>query len=180
MTTTSPCLYVIATAAPPVLRLTELLDELAASGWDSWVITTPAAATWIDTEALAAHTGHPVRVQPRLPHEQDPLPKADAVLAAPLTFNTLNKWASGISDTLALGLLNEALGLRLPITAAPVVKAALQRHPAYGVSLRTLRRCGVQVLDPDAVTVRTADDVTSQDWPTIVEALNRQFSNALE
>jgi hypothetical protein len=36
------------------------------------------------------------------------VPEADAVLAAPLTFNTINKWAAGISDTLALGLLSSS------------------------------------------------------------------------
>jgi phosphopantothenoylcysteine synthetase/decarboxylase len=39
------------------------------------------------------------------------LPRADAVAIAPATFNTINKWVAGISDTFALGLLNEAIGL---------------------------------------------------------------------
>jgi Flavoprotein len=34
----------------------------------------------------------------------------DAIIVAPATFNTINKWAVGISDTLALGLLTEAIG----------------------------------------------------------------------
>ena len=36
------------------------------------------------------------------------------VRGRPLTFNTVNKWANGITDTLALGLLNEALGAGRP------------------------------------------------------------------
>jgi hypothetical protein len=35
------------------------------------------------------------------------------VVVAPATFNTINKWALGIIDTLVLGILNEALGLGL-------------------------------------------------------------------
>src|SRR5215510_10655650 len=60
----------------------------------------------------------------------DVLPPATAFAAAPATFNTINKWAAGISDTLALGLLNEAIGLGLPIVAVPWPNAALARHPA--------------------------------------------------
>jgi phosphopantothenoylcysteine synthetase/decarboxylase len=74
------------------------------------------------------------------------LPPADAFAAAPATFNTVNKWAAGISDTLALGLLNEATGLALPIVTVPWPNAALARHPAFGRSISTLRGCGVRVI----------------------------------
>ena len=65
---------------------------------------------------------------------------------APATFNTINKWAQGISDTLALGLLNEAIGLRLPIVAVPWPNAALAVHPVFLRSVSTLREWGVTVL----------------------------------
>ena len=123
-------LYVIASSAPPVLRLAELLQQLHSRGWNACVILTPVAASWADRDSLADVSGHPVRVHPRVPHKQDPLPAADAVLAAPLTFNSLNKWASGHSDTLALGLLNKAIGLQQVVVAAPCIKTALRRHPA--------------------------------------------------
>lgn len=116
-------------------------------------------------------------MQPRLPHEPDPLPRADAVVAAPLTFNSLNKWAAGISDTLALGLLNEALGLGLPIIAAPVVKEALRRHPAYGAATATLRSCGVHLLDPDATIVRLSDGTVDLDWKAVVGKLNEAVTS---
>jgi phosphopantothenoylcysteine synthetase/decarboxylase len=139
--------YVIACSAPPVLDLARLLELLTERGWASYVILTPVAATWVDVDALADASDHPVRVEPRTPADPDPLPPADAVIAAPLTFNSLNKWAAGISDTLALGLLNEALGLGLPIIAAPCIKEALRRHPVYPCSVDRLRSAGVTVLD---------------------------------
>lgn len=40
------------------------------------------------------------------------LPLATAIAVVPATFNTINKWVAGISDTFALGILNEAIGLR--------------------------------------------------------------------
>lgn len=143
--------YVIACSAPPVLDLARLLELLKVRGWASYVILTPTAATWVDIDALVDASGHPVRVEPRTPADPDPLPPADAVIAAPLTFNSLNKWATGISDTLALGLLNEALGFDLPIIAAPCIKEALRQHPAYATSVDRLRSAGVTLLAPDRV-----------------------------
>jgi phosphopantothenoylcysteine decarboxylase len=148
--------YVIACSAPPVLDLSRLLALLNERDWASYVILTPTAATWVDVDALADTSGHPVRVDPRTPGDPDPLPPADIVIAAPLTFNSLNKWAAGISDTLALGLLNEALGLGLPIIAAPCIKEPLRRHPAFPWSVDRLRSAGVSMLDSNQVVVSTA------------------------
>ena len=158
--------YVLACSAPPVLDLPRFLGLLYPRGWDPYVILTPTAATWVDVNALADASGHPVRVEPRTPADQDPLPPADTVIAAPLTFNSLNKWAAGISDTLALGLLNEALGLGLPIVAAPCIKEALRRHPAYSRSVDLLRSTGVTVVD--RVVVPTADGPPTLDWPLVL------------
>lgn len=160
--------YVIACSAPPVLDLSRLLELLTERGWASYVNLTPTAATWVDVDALADASGHPVRVEPRRPADPDPLPPADAVIAAPLTFNSLNKWAAGISDTLALGLLNEALGLGLPIIAAPCIKEALQQHPAYPWSVDRLRSAGVTVIDAKQVVVATAAGAPTLDWRLIL------------
>ena len=70
------------------------------------------------------------------------LPSADAMIVVPATFSTINKWAAGISDTLALGLINEAIGMSLPIVAVPHVNAPLARHPALAASFATLRGAG--------------------------------------
>jgi hypothetical protein len=60
--------------------------------------------------------------------------------------NTINKWAAGISDTLALGLLCEAIGMELPVVVLPYLNAAQGKHPALAESIQRLRGCGVQVL----------------------------------
>lgn len=145
--------YVIAFSAPPVLHLADLLRLMTERGWDSYVILSPTAATWVDVDKLAEVSGHPVRVEPRRPQDPDPLPPADAIVAAPLTFNSLNKWASGISDTLALGLLNEALGLAIPITVGMCAKEALCRHPAYTHNVGRLTAAGVEVIETSEVVI---------------------------
>lgn len=165
MTDGSRIAYVIAFSAPPVLELHEFLVLLPARDWDPYVILSPTAATWADVEHLAHVSGHPIRVEPRRPHDADPLPPADMMIAAPLTFNSLNKWATGISDTLAVGLLNEGLGLDLPVTAARCVTEALRRHPADEASVDRLVAAGVDVLDPKTITSRSASGAVILDWP---------------
>jgi len=146
-----PVLYLVVCAAPPALAVGGFVGLLQQRGWTVCAISTPRAATWMDLGALASQTGHPVRSEPRRPQDSDPLPRADAMAVVPATFNTINKWAAGISDTLALGLLNEAIGLQLPITVAPCAKAALAAHPAFGESLRKLSEWGVRVLPNEII-----------------------------
>jgi Flavoprotein len=74
------------------------------------------------------------------------LPPPDAIVVAPATFNTINKWAAGISDTLALGLLTKAIGKRLPVVALPFVNAAQAEHPAFQGSIERMRAAGMQLL----------------------------------
>jgi phosphopantothenoylcysteine decarboxylase len=166
-------LYMIGAAAPPVRQLDQACELAIDHGWQPCVILTPTAAEWIGVERLSAITGVPVRVNPRRPDEQDPLPSADAILAAPLTFNTINKWAGGISDTLALGLLNELLVDGPPIVAAPCAKAALQVHPAYPASVRLLKDAGVHFLAQDEVVGGASDGLATFDWHTILGRMNQ-------
>ncbi|MER8062494.1 MULTISPECIES: hypothetical protein [unclassified Streptomyces] len=50
------------------------------------------------------------------------------------------------ADTLALGLLTEALGLCLPVVALPYINAAQAQHFALPHAVATLRKAGVRVL----------------------------------
>ena len=119
----APVLYLMVCAAPPAQQTQEVVPLLQAAGWDVCVIATPQASRWMDTEAIATRSGHLVRTDYKLPGEADPLPKADAMLVMPATFNTINKWAQGIGDTLVTSILCEALGRGTPpIVAVPCLK----------------------------------------------------------
>ena len=164
--------YVVVSAAPPVLRISEFIIGLQSRRWQVSLIATPTAATWIDLGGIASATGCVTRVAPRSLYEPDTLPPADALVAAPLTFNTLNKWAAGISDTLAFGTLNELLGVDIPIIAAPCIKSALQRHPAYNDSTRRLTECGVTVMNPEFITTRDDDGLATFEWARILQDMS--------
>lgn len=133
----------------------------------------PQALNFVDREALEAQTGYPVRSDYKDPDAPDVLPDPDAMAVCPATFNTINKWAQGISDTLALGLITEAIGMGLPLVAAPALNSAQAAHPAFGQSVETLRTAGVTVLyGPDVYEPgppRTGG--RPYDWEMVVRAV---------
>jgi len=151
-----PVLYVVACGGRPAADLPPFVTKLQADGWEVCVIATPSALKFMDTDALAELTGHVVRYDYKQPDEPDALPPPDAMVVAPATFNTTNKWAYGSSDTLALGLLNEAIGLGLPVVAVPSPSTALAKHPAFVESVARLRSWGVRLLfDPEVYPLPT-------------------------
>jgi phosphopantothenoylcysteine synthetase/decarboxylase len=113
--------------------------------WTVQLVATPAALDFFDPSAIAKLTGNPVRSQyskPGSPRSVIP----DAIIVAPATYNTINKWAQGISDTYALGILAEMTGLDTPIVVLPFVNSALANRVAFRQSVETLRSEGVHIL----------------------------------
>ncbi|CAL9281542.1 flavoprotein [Streptomyces olindensis] len=144
-----PFLYVVVCAAGIAADVSRLITAAQERDWEVGVIATPVAANgFFDTAAVAARSGRPIRSAWRTPGEPRPFPAPDAVAVAPATFNTVNKWAAGIADTLALGTLCEAAGLGVPIAVLPCVADALAAHPAYRGSVERLRGMGVRFGEP--------------------------------
>jgi phosphopantothenoylcysteine synthetase/decarboxylase len=154
--TATPVLYVVACGGRPAGDLPIFIPKLKTQGWEVCVIATPSALKFIYLATLSELTGHVVRYDYKQPDEPDVLPPADAIAVAPATFNTINKWAHGSSDTLALGILNEAIGLGLPVVAVPVPNVALAKHPAFRESVDRLRGWGVRLIfDPERYPLPT-------------------------
>jgi len=139
-------LYVIACAAPPTRQVGRLVSLAQADGWDVCVMTTPGGRQFADIASLEQLTGHPVRSDYKKPGEPDVLPPTDAIIVAPATVNTISKWAAAICDTLALGILVEAIGKQTPIVAMPFSNRAHAAHPAFIEAIARLRSWGVTVL----------------------------------
>ena len=147
--TDDPVLYVIVCGAGPAGQVTRLISYARSRGWDPYLITTPAALDFIDVQELESQTGHPVRTEYQTPGTTvggRSLPEADAIIVAPATYNTVNKWANGISDNFALGILAEAVGLRIPVVVLPFVNSALAAHPTFQRSVALLRDIGIDVI----------------------------------
>lgn len=142
----SGVLYVMPCGAGPAPMVDRLVSAAQARGWDVWLAPTPSAMGFLNVPALEKLTGHPVRARYRLPGEEGKLPPADAVIVAPATYNTINKWAAGIADTHTLGLLAELTPSGIPIVVLPFVNASLAANRVFARSVAELRESGVTVL----------------------------------
>ena len=155
-TTASPAGHaaLVVTAAPLARRTRHAYDLLRSAGWTVTICPTADAAAWIvdppDQDFLSG------RIRP------------DAVICCPATFNTLNKWAAGINDSPALGVLNDAIGLDTPLLAVPMVGERLGRHPVWPATLAFLTAAAVDLLDavtgqrtrtPSCIVSGTGDEV---------------------
>lgn len=93
-----------------------------------------------------------------------PHPPYGIVLVAPCTFNSLNKLANGIADTLALSIVSEAIGRQTPIVVAVSVNPPLYAHPRTNTSIETLESWGIDVVLPAEengwTTLAANEDIT--------------------
>lgn len=175
-TTRKLVLYIVVCGSPAARGVADGVRLALADGWEVCVVTSPDGLKWIDVPTIAALTGHPVRHRYKYPGDLDVLPAADAILVAPATVNTINKWCAGIADTLALGLIVEAVGRNLPIVAMPFTNEAMARHPAFPRSIEALREWGVTVLfeHPSFAPGTGESFVDAFPWRTAVDAVKHR------
>ncbi|MFD6095021.1 flavoprotein [Nocardiopsis flavescens] len=138
-------LYVVVCAAGPASEVGTLVGLAQDRGWTVQVMATPAAVSFIDIEALEKQTGRPVRSQHRAPGDPRS-PKANAIIVAPATFNSINKLANGIADNYVLDVMNEAIGLGVPTIILPFVNSAYASRSPFRESVEKLRTEKVFVL----------------------------------
>src|SRR5919204_756137 len=74
------------------------------------------------------------------------LTRADLLVVAPLTANTLAKLAHGEADNL---VAEAALAHRGPVLLAPAMNPRMWSHPATQANVETLRARGAQIVGPD-------------------------------
>ena len=129
----------------------EVLRELQRRGVDVHVVMTKNATRFVGAMTFEALSRHPVFVdQFALGEEGDirHVSIADAaglLLVAPVTANTLGKFARGIADD-ALSTL--FLATTAPVLVAPAMNVNMFRHPAVVENIETLRARGVGVIEP--------------------------------
>ena len=160
-------LYILVCGSPIARDVGVLVDLAQRDGWEVCVMTTPDGRKFVDAAALQAQTGHAVRSYYKNPGDEDLLPPADAMIVAPATVNTVNKWAAGITDTLVLGLLIEGYGFGIPTVVVPYTNKVMAMHPTLQDSIAKLRTWGVEVL--------YGDDVVSLGGPGQNDRYRSQF-----
>ena len=174
-------LSVVVCGAGPAAQISTLITLAQEQGWTVQVIATLAALDFIDRAAVEKQTGHPVKSQYGKPGDaRTAIP--GAIIVAPATYNTINKWAHGISDTYALGVLAEMTSLDIPIVVLPFVNTALASRAPFRASVQALRSEGVRILlGPGAFQPhppRTGDTATSTyPWHLTLDQVHRLLNS---
>jgi phosphopantothenoylcysteine synthetase/decarboxylase len=147
--------------APLAARAGDLVAALQLAGWKTRVIATTAAQAWLSDIGISVETAH------RSPKTPKPQRRSTAMVVAPITFNTINKLAHGMADTLAHSSLCEALGEGIPMLAVPMLNNYLAGHPSLARNVELLSAARVTWINPHtgkpddfaAVQSGTGDDV---------------------
>jgi phosphopantothenoylcysteine decarboxylase/phosphopantothenate--cysteine ligase len=74
--------------------------------------------------------------------------KADLVLVAPATANTISKIACGIDDTPVTSTVSTAVGLNIPIIIVPAMHESMYNHPILNENIRKLKSLGIEFVKP--------------------------------
>ena len=119
----------------------ELTRLLVRAGHEVIPLVTRGADRFVRRETFAALARRPVR-EDLYPH----LTRADLLVIAPLTANTMAKLAYGLADDV---LTEAALAHRGPVLVAPAMNPRMWAHPATQANAATLRERGVELIGPD-------------------------------
>ena len=126
-------------AAYKACTLTRLLVR---AGHDVFPLVTEAAERFVRAQTFFALA--------RKSRSDDPYPhleRADLLVVAPLTANTLARLAHGLADDL---LTEAALAHTGPVLVAPAMNVRMWEHPATQANAALLRERGVEIIGPAA------------------------------
>ncbi len=140
--------YLVLSGTTTSARCPEILRGLVGLGFATVIaLPTPNASRTVAARELADVEGARV-VESYFDLAIRPRPPRGVVLFAPCSFNSLNKLAHGIADSLALSVAAEAIGRRTPVIVAPSLNQPLLEHPQAQASLRLLPTWGVTIVAP--------------------------------
>lgn len=140
------------TASVAALESHRLARQLMRYGAKVQVFMTPSAQSLVSPTALEWCTGFPViwELSGRCEHLEffGKHGKADLLLLAPATANTIAKVACGLDDNAVTTAVTTALGSGVPILCCPGMHEPMLANPAVARNLCTLTDLGVELLSP--------------------------------
>jgi len=138
------------TGSIAVYKAVSLLRALTREGASVAVVMTQAATKFVTPLTFEVLSGERVTTDLFESHQEMQhlsIPQqADAIIIAPATANFLAKAAIGLADDVLSAML---LTARCPLIIAPAMDGDMWGHPTVLEHVRTLRRRGVVILDPE-------------------------------
>jgi phosphopantothenoylcysteine decarboxylase/phosphopantothenate--cysteine ligase len=130
----------------------ELVRLLVKGGHEVLPLVTPGAERFVRAETFFA-LARRAPADDLYPH----LTRADLLVVAPLTANTLAKLANGLADSL---VSEAALAHRGPVLLAPAMNPRMWEHPATQANLDAVRSRGAEIVGP------AEGDTAEGEWGT--------------
>jgi phosphopantothenoylcysteine decarboxylase/phosphopantothenate--cysteine ligase len=135
------------------IEVPRLARELMREGADVYPVMSEAAERLVRPEILEWATGNPVvrRLTGRTEHVRlagEWKGRADVLLIAPCTANTISKIALGIDDTPVTTLASMALGNSIPVVVCPAAHEPMYRNPMVQLNTDRLKQLGVEFVGP--------------------------------
>lgn len=131
----------------------ELARDLMRHGATVIPVLTPEAQKLVTSYAMSFATGQETitELDGRVQHVAlmgDVAERADLLLIAPSTANTISKIACGIDDTTVTTMATVALGSGVPILIAPAMHGAMFNNPMVAGNIERLKNAGVGFIGP--------------------------------
>ena len=141
------------TGSVAAVQSPEIARQLMRHGADVFAVMSHMAQKIIHPYLVEWATGNPVvtELTGKIEHvalagEHDK--KADLILVAPATANTISKIASGIDDTTVTSVASTAFGSKIPIVIVPAMHESMYRHPILDENVKKLRALGIEFVGP--------------------------------
>ncbi len=131
----------------------ELIRMLVKANIETKVVLSPSALEFIGTKTLETLSNSPVYTDtfaPKQSTEHISLAEwADLFVIAPITANTISKFANGIADNLITSVFNAYLGAKKPVIIAPAMNTGMLNNPIVKNNTKALKNAGVQVVETE-------------------------------
>jgi len=131
----------------------QIARALMRHGAEVFAVMSPMAQKIIHPYSMEWATGNAVTTEltGKIEHValagKHPL-KADLILVAPATANTISKIACGIDDTTVTSVVSTGFGSKCPIIIVPAMHESMYDHPIVTENVNRLKASGVQFVGP--------------------------------
>ncbi|MEM3731804.1 MAG: bifunctional phosphopantothenoylcysteine decarboxylase/phosphopantothenate--cysteine ligase CoaBC [Candidatus Bathyarchaeia archaeon] len=141
------------TGSVAAVQCPQIARALMRHGAEVFAVMSPAAQKIIHPHLMEWATGNEVVTELTGKIEHVALVgarelRADLVLVAPATANTISKIACGIDDTTVTSVVSTAFGSNTPIIIVPAMHESMYNHPILKENIKRLKTLGIEFVGP--------------------------------
>ena len=172
------------TGSVSAYKAPDIARDLMRHGADVHAVMTSAAQKVVHPNLLEWATGNPVvtELTGKIEHVEFTTgeSKADLILVAPATANTIGKMASGIDDTPVTSYVSSALGAGIPILVAAAMHDTMLAHPIIKRNIKELEEVGVVFIPPRMEEGKAKLADPDQITPLVISTLSKKDMRGLK